>query len=190
VPVQQEHDEESSLPNGYEQGDSVGVLLGLGDGPLRFFKNGAQHGPGFAAGSVTGPVPRGSCSSANVLLRRERATTAKRTAARVNDLQGRRRYLSMASKGAKAVLNAAMRPAARAVGGGIGGIRSSGRCQSLTAELLAWLGARWSVALPQYWPWGYVGSAGSCWFGPGPRVFFLAQLLWATHWRHYHLLCK
>jgi hypothetical protein len=38
------------------QGDRVGVLLDLGDGSLRFFKNGAQHGPGYAAGSVTGPV--------------------------------------------------------------------------------------------------------------------------------------
>jgi hypothetical protein len=34
----------------------VGVLLGLGDGSLGFFKNGVQHGPGHAAGSVTGPV--------------------------------------------------------------------------------------------------------------------------------------
>jgi hypothetical protein len=34
----------------------VGVLLGLGDGFLRFCKNGAQHDPGYAAGSVTGPV--------------------------------------------------------------------------------------------------------------------------------------
>jgi hypothetical protein len=41
---------------GYEQGDRVGVLLDLGDGSVRFFKNGAQHGPGYAAGSVTGPV--------------------------------------------------------------------------------------------------------------------------------------
>jgi hypothetical protein len=40
----------------YEQGDRVGVLLDLGDGSLRFFQNGAQHGPGYAAGSVTGPV--------------------------------------------------------------------------------------------------------------------------------------
>jgi hypothetical protein len=32
------------------------MLLDLGDGSLRFFKNGAQHGPGCAAGSVTGPV--------------------------------------------------------------------------------------------------------------------------------------
>jgi hypothetical protein len=40
----------------YEQGDRVGVLLDLGDGSLRFFKNGAQHGPGYGAGSVTGPV--------------------------------------------------------------------------------------------------------------------------------------
>ena len=40
----------------FEQGDRVGVLLDLGDGSLRFFKNGVQHGPGYAAGSVTGPV--------------------------------------------------------------------------------------------------------------------------------------
>jgi hypothetical protein len=41
---------------GYKQGDRAGVLLDLGDGSLRFFKNGAQHGPGYAAGSVTGTV--------------------------------------------------------------------------------------------------------------------------------------
>jgi hypothetical protein len=40
----------------YSKGDRVGVLLNLDDGSLRFFKNGAQHGPGFPAGSVTGPV--------------------------------------------------------------------------------------------------------------------------------------
>jgi hypothetical protein len=40
---------------GGELGDRVGVLLDLGDGSLRFFKNGAQHGPGYAEGSVTGP---------------------------------------------------------------------------------------------------------------------------------------
>jgi hypothetical protein len=40
----------------YTQGDRVGVLLDLGDGSLRFFKNGVQHGPGYGAGSVTGPV--------------------------------------------------------------------------------------------------------------------------------------
>jgi hypothetical protein len=34
----------------------VGMLLDLGDGSLRFFKNGAQHGPGYVPGSVTGPV--------------------------------------------------------------------------------------------------------------------------------------
>jgi hypothetical protein len=41
---------------GYTQGDRVGVLLDLDSGSLRFFKNGVQHGPGYAAGSVTGPV--------------------------------------------------------------------------------------------------------------------------------------
>jgi hypothetical protein len=40
----------------YKQGDRVGVLLDLDNGSLRFFKNGVEHGPGFAAGSVTGPV--------------------------------------------------------------------------------------------------------------------------------------
>ena len=40
----------------FEQGDRVGVLLDLGDGSLRFFRNGVQHGSGYAAGSVTGPV--------------------------------------------------------------------------------------------------------------------------------------
>jgi hypothetical protein len=41
---------------GYKQGDRVGVLLDLDNGSLRFFKNGVQHGPGYAASSVTGPV--------------------------------------------------------------------------------------------------------------------------------------
>jgi hypothetical protein len=40
----------------YNQGDRVGVLLDLNKGSLLFFKNGVQHGPGYAAGSVTGPV--------------------------------------------------------------------------------------------------------------------------------------
>jgi hypothetical protein len=40
----------------YKQGDRVGVLLDLSNGSLRFFKNGAEHGPGYAAGSVAGPV--------------------------------------------------------------------------------------------------------------------------------------
>jgi hypothetical protein len=39
-----------------EEGDHVGVLLDLDEGSLRFFKNGVQHGPGYPAGSVTGPV--------------------------------------------------------------------------------------------------------------------------------------
>jgi hypothetical protein len=41
---------------GYELGDRLGMLLDLNDGFLRFFKNGVPHGPGFPAGSVTGPV--------------------------------------------------------------------------------------------------------------------------------------
>jgi hypothetical protein len=44
------------VAGGYKQGDRVGVLLDLDNGSLRFFKNGVQHGPGYAAGSVTGPV--------------------------------------------------------------------------------------------------------------------------------------
>jgi hypothetical protein len=40
----------------YDKGDRVGVLLNLDDGSLRFFKNGVQHGPGYPAGSMTGPV--------------------------------------------------------------------------------------------------------------------------------------
>jgi hypothetical protein len=39
-----------------QQGDRVGMLLDLDNGSLRFFKNGVQHGPGFPAGSATGPV--------------------------------------------------------------------------------------------------------------------------------------
>jgi hypothetical protein len=41
---------------GYKQGDRVGMLLDLDNGSLRFFKNGVEHGPGYPAGSVTGPV--------------------------------------------------------------------------------------------------------------------------------------
>jgi hypothetical protein len=41
---------------GCKQGDRVGVLLDLDNGSLRFFKNSVAHGPGHAAGSVTGPV--------------------------------------------------------------------------------------------------------------------------------------
>ena len=37
-------------------GDRMGILLDLDDGSLRFFKNGVEHGPGYPAGSVTGPV--------------------------------------------------------------------------------------------------------------------------------------
>jgi hypothetical protein len=36
--------------------DVVGILLDLDEGSLRFFKNGVQHGPGYPAGSVMGPV--------------------------------------------------------------------------------------------------------------------------------------
>jgi hypothetical protein len=41
---------------GYNKGDRVGVLLDLNDGSLLFFRNSVQHGPGYPAGSVVGPV--------------------------------------------------------------------------------------------------------------------------------------
>jgi hypothetical protein len=48
--------EEDDEAGGYNQGDRVGMLLDLDNGSLRFFKNGAEHGPGYSADSVTGPV--------------------------------------------------------------------------------------------------------------------------------------
>jgi hypothetical protein len=48
--------EEDDEAGGYKQGDRVGVLLDLDNGSLRFFKNGVEHGSGYPAGSVTGPV--------------------------------------------------------------------------------------------------------------------------------------
>jgi hypothetical protein len=48
--------EEDDEAGHYKQGDRVGVLLDLKNGSLLFFKNGVQHGPGYPAGSVTGPV--------------------------------------------------------------------------------------------------------------------------------------
>ena len=41
---------------GFEAGDRIGLLLDLDNHSLLFFKNGEKHGPGFGAGSVTGPV--------------------------------------------------------------------------------------------------------------------------------------
>ena len=40
----------------FDKGDRMGILLDLDDGSLRFFKNGVEQGPGYPAGSVTGPV--------------------------------------------------------------------------------------------------------------------------------------
>jgi hypothetical protein len=57
---------------GYHVGDRVGVLLSLEDGSLRFFKNGVQHGPGYPAGSVTGPVVHA------LQVHNERTTTRQR----------------------------------------------------------------------------------------------------------------
>jgi hypothetical protein len=48
--------EDGDQAGDYKQGDRVGMLLDLDNGSLRFFKNGVQHGPGYAAGSVMGPV--------------------------------------------------------------------------------------------------------------------------------------
>jgi hypothetical protein len=48
--------EDDDKAGSYNKGDRVGVLLDLNNGSLLFFKNGVQHGPGYAAGSVTGPV--------------------------------------------------------------------------------------------------------------------------------------
>ena len=44
----------------FDNGDRIGILLDLDDGSLRFFKNGVKHGPGYPAGSVTGPVALGA----------------------------------------------------------------------------------------------------------------------------------
>jgi hypothetical protein len=48
--------DDAPLAGGITQGDRVGVLVDLGDGSFRFFRNGAQHGPGYAVGSVAGPA--------------------------------------------------------------------------------------------------------------------------------------
>ena len=40
----------------FGKGDRLGVLVDLDLGVVRFFKNGVKHGPGFEAGSLTGPV--------------------------------------------------------------------------------------------------------------------------------------
>jgi hypothetical protein len=47
---------DSDEAGAYAAGDKMGVLLDLDAGSVLFFKNGAKHGPGWAAGSVTGPV--------------------------------------------------------------------------------------------------------------------------------------
>jgi hypothetical protein len=48
--------EASDAAGPYKQGDRLGMLLDLDNGSLRFFKTGVEHGPGYPAGSVTGPV--------------------------------------------------------------------------------------------------------------------------------------
>ena len=91
--------QDDDAAGGYKKGDRVGVLLDLSDGSLRFFRNGVQHGPGYAAGSMTGPV----VAAVQMFNINEsvRLLPNKRAAAGVNHLQGRRRYLSTAREGAK-----------------------------------------------------------------------------------------
>jgi hypothetical protein len=48
--------EDAKRAGSFDKGDTVGMLLDLDDGSLLFFKNGEPHGPGYPAGSVTGPV--------------------------------------------------------------------------------------------------------------------------------------
>jgi hypothetical protein len=48
--------EDEDAAGSIDGGDRVGVLLDLDEGSLRFFLNGVQHGAGYPAGSVTGPV--------------------------------------------------------------------------------------------------------------------------------------
>jgi hypothetical protein len=48
--------EGSDEAGAYAEGDRVGMLIDLDKGSLQFFKNGVKHGPGWGAGSVTGPV--------------------------------------------------------------------------------------------------------------------------------------
>jgi hypothetical protein len=43
-------------PGRCEQGDRIGILVDMDKGTLLFYKNGVQHGPGYPAGSVVGPV--------------------------------------------------------------------------------------------------------------------------------------
>jgi hypothetical protein len=55
----------------YKQGDRVGMLLDLDNGSLHFFKNGVQHGPGYPADNVKGPVViavQMSCKDTSVRL--------------------------------------------------------------------------------------------------------------------------
>ena len=47
---------ESDEAGAYEVGDRVGMLIDLDEGSLQFFKNSVKNGPGWGAGSVTGPV--------------------------------------------------------------------------------------------------------------------------------------
>ena len=60
---------------GYVQGDRVGMLLDLNVGSLCFFRNGEEHGEGYPAGTVTGPVVAAvrmsSCGSSVRLLPRK-----------------------------------------------------------------------------------------------------------------------
>jgi hypothetical protein len=48
--------QQANTTRGIQAERPFGVLLDLNNGSLLFFKNGVQHGPGYAAGSVAGPV--------------------------------------------------------------------------------------------------------------------------------------
>jgi hypothetical protein len=55
--------ESNDAAGGFEQGNRVGVLLGLYDGSLPFLKNGAPHGSGYAARSAQRRSPSRSSSA-------------------------------------------------------------------------------------------------------------------------------
>jgi hypothetical protein len=46
----------SDQAGAFKAGDRLGMLVDLDKGSLLYFKNGELHGPGYDAGSVTGPV--------------------------------------------------------------------------------------------------------------------------------------
>lgn len=58
-------------PRSFSIGDRVGVRLDLGDGSLKFYKNGEAFGTGFPAGTISGSVVRAVelvCSGQSITL--------------------------------------------------------------------------------------------------------------------------